>query len=159
VIFEAHVFDRQFTPVTDATVLLTPDGGGNPVRMDSVDKGRYVTEIDTGSTEAILARVEAELNRKFLGQKVLAVNLPLPKTEMDVVELDESFLKGMAEKTRGTYMKADQVTEKTAKISDPRTTVTRFSHLTSAWPRWTLFFFLCFLLCAHWLIRRALGLV
>ncbi len=159
VIFEADVFDRQFIPVADATVLMTLDESRNPVRMAPIDKGRYMMEIDTGSKEAILVRVEAELNRKFLGRKVLAVNLPLPKTEMDGVELDEPFLKGIAEKTRGTYMKAEQVTETTARIFDPTAKVTRFSHLSSIWSRWTLFTALCFLLCATWLIRRALGLV
>jgi hypothetical protein len=158
-IFEAHVFDHQFTPVSDATVLLTLDGENRPVRMDPTDKGKYVTEIDTGTKEAILVQVEAELNRKFLGQKAMAFNLPLPKTEMDGVELDEPFLKVMAEKTRGTYLKADQVTEKTTRIFDPRTKVAQFSHLASVWTRWTLFISLCFLVCANWLIRRALGLV
>jgi hypothetical protein len=157
VIFEALVYDLQFSPVTDATVLLTLDD--QTIRMNPADGNRYRAEVDNHSKTNFPACVEAELNKTFLGETKQVINLPPYRSEMDQVELDKPFLEMLAQKTSGKYLDADNVTRNTVKEFNATSQVGKFSHTTSVWPRWPLLILLCVLLSLNWFIKRRLGLV
>ena len=155
--FDAYIYDRQFSLVAGATTLL--EVAGEFFTMEEADKGHYFTELENNSDEAIIATAEAQIGGLFLGRKTLAVNLPLPKGEMDRVELDRDFLRKLAEKTGASYLDAGEIDEKTAEVFDAVTVTKKVTHMRSAWQRWPLLIGLCALLSAIWFIRRAKGLI
>jgi hypothetical protein len=155
--FDAYVCDRMFTPVSGANVLLTV--GDEVLSMDDVGQGYYAAEIEGVAAEAIVGTAEAEINGVFLGEKTIAVNLPLPQTEMTNVELDEKFLRALAKKVGGKYFAAKEVDKNIARIFEAQTHVEGISRMTSVWPIWPLLLALCLLLSTGWFLRRAVGLV
>lgn len=155
--FDAYVSDESFAPVGGATVLLNV--AGEVLRMDQVESGHYIAEIENFADEAVIATVQAEADGVFLGEKTTAVSLPLPRSEMDDVELDARFLQALAGRLGGSYFDADDVDENVAKMFEATTSVTSLSHMASVWPKWSLLLLLCGLLSINWFIRRAMGLV
>jgi hypothetical protein len=155
--FDAYVYDRLFAPVGGGNVLLT--AGDEVLSMDEVGRGYYCAEVKRVSTESIIATVEAEINGMFLGEKAVAVNLPLPETEMTNVELDEKFLRALAKKLDGRYLGSREVTEDVAAMFESETCVAGASRMISVWPSWLLFLVLCLILVAGWFLRRSVGLV
>jgi hypothetical protein len=95
----------------------------------------------------------------FLGEKAVAVNLPLPETEMTNVELDEKFLRALGKKLDGKYFNGREVTEDVAEMFEAETCVAGTSRMVSVWPNWLLFLVLCLVLVAGWFLRRSVGLV
>jgi len=155
--FDAYVCDRTFTPVSGANVLLTM--GNKVLSMGEVGRGYYTAEIENITNESIIATVEAEINGAFLGEKTIALNLPLPQTEMTNIEMDEKFLRALAKKLEGKYFAAKDVDEKIARVFVPQTRVEGISRMISIWPTWLLLLVLCLLLSFGWFLRRSVGLV
>jgi hypothetical protein len=155
--FEAYICDNSFVPVAGANVLLNMRD--EVLRMNQVDRGYYVAQVEDVQDQAIVATAQAEVNGVFLGEKTIAVNLPPVKTEMTDVELDEKFLRELAGKLDGRYLYADDVGDDIAKMFEAQTQVGSSSRMTSIWPGWPLLVVLCMILSASWLLRRAIGLV
>src|SRR4030042_4131055 len=107
----------------------------------------------------IAATAQAELNGVFLGEKTIAANLPLVKTEMTNVELDEKFLRELARRLDCRYFYADDVGDDIVKMFESQTQVGITRRMTSIWPGWPLLVVLCMVLSASWLLGRAIGLV
>jgi hypothetical protein len=155
--FDAYICDKMFAPVSSANVLLTV--GDELLSMDEVGQGYYVAEIEDVTDEAVIATVEAEVNGTFLGEKTIAVNLPLAQTEMTNIELDEKFLQALAKKLNGKYFGAEDIDENITEMFGAETRVGGLSRMTSIWPTWPLLLVLCLLLSVDWFLRRAVGLV
>jgi len=155
--FEAYVCDNSFVPVAGANVLLNMRD--DVLRMNQVERGYYVAEVENVQDQSIVAMAQAEFNGVFLGEKTIAVNLPPVKTEMTNVELDEIFLRELAGKLNGRYFYADDVDGDTAKMFEAQMSVGSSRRMTSIWPAWPLLIVLCIVLSVSWLLRRAIGLV
>jgi hypothetical protein len=155
--FSAYVMDEAFEPVVSANVLLT--AGARVVRMEPTGRGYYRAALDWGATQSVVATVQAELNGSFLGERTLATNLPPVRDEMSCVDLDEPFLRGLAQRIRGRYIHIDSLDGDAAKLFAPRRQVGVTQTVTSVWPRWPVLIALCLLLSAGWFVRRAIGLV
>jgi hypothetical protein len=157
VVFSAHVVDKGFTPVSEANVLL--DVGDDIVSMEPAGQGRYTAEIDHGSSQSVVATVQAELNGLFLGQRTIAMELPPIRDEMSEVDLDERFLTDLARRLGGRYIHIDDVDDKIAKTFTAVKQIGTTEKFRSVWPTWPLFMVLCLLLSVMWFVRRAIGLV
>lgn len=155
--FDVYVRDKWFAPVDGATVLLNV--GAEVLRMDQAGQGRYVAEVEDMADEAIIATVEAELDGTFLGEKTVAVNLPLARSEMDNVELDSKFLRALAKRLHGKYFDADDIDKDVRQMFEAATPVSSLARMRSVWPTWLLLLALCLLLSVNWFTRRAIGLV
>jgi len=155
--FEAYVCDNSFVPVAGANVLLNMRD--EVLRMSQVERGYYVAQVEDVQDQAIVATAQAELNGVFLGEKTIAANLPLVKTEMTNVELDEIFLRELARRLDCRYFYADDVGDDIVKMFESQTQVGSTRRMTSIWPGWPLLVVLCMVLSASWLLRRAIGLV
>jgi len=155
--FDAYVYDKMFTPVSGANVLLTV--GNEVLSMDEVGQGHYAAEVENITDESITAKVEAEVDNMFLGEKKIAVNLPRTKTEMTNVQPDRKFLRALAKRLNGKYFDAKDIPENIAQMFKAKTQVGSLSRMTSDWPTWSLLLVLCLLLSMGWFLRRAIGLV
>jgi len=155
--FNARVYDRSFNPVAGATVLLTI--GDDVFHMDQAGPGHYVLSMDNVRDRSLIARVQAEIDGRFLGQKSVAIDLPGVRGEMDNVELDHRFLKTLAEKLKARYYDAGNIDENPTRIFKAQRRLQSDTQLTSTWPRWSVLIFLCAVLIANWAIRRGIGLV
>ncbi len=155
--FNAYVMDKSFQPASGANVLLT--AGEQVMCMEPTGRGYYRATLDWGLTQSVVATAQAELNGSFLGERTLATNLPPVRDEMSCVDLDEPFLRSLAERIRARYVHIDDLDEKAAGlfVSQRQSGVTET--VTSVWPRWPLLGILCVLLSAGWFVRRAIGLV
>lgn len=155
--FNAYVMDKSFQPASGANVLLT--AGERVVSMEPTGPGYYRTTLDLGPTQSVVATAQAELNGSFLGERTLATNLPPAPDEMSCVDLDEPFLRALAERVKAQYVHIDDLDEKAASqfVGRRQSGVTEI--VTSVWPRWPLLAVLCGLLSIGWFIRRAIGLV
>ncbi|MBI9019265.1 MAG: hypothetical protein JEZ07_18590 [Phycisphaerae bacterium] len=157
IVFEALVYDRAFESVSDATVLLTL--GDIAVTMQPSSPGHYSCILDNIKDQALIAKVEAQKDGVFLGEKILTTTLTMPKTEMDNVDPDRQFLQRLARKIGGEYLDIENIDAKLAKQFDPVTEIEAISSMESVWPGWTLFASLCGILTLYWFIRRAKGLM
>jgi hypothetical protein len=155
--FNAYVMDKAFQPAPGANVLLT--AGEQVVSMEPTGRGYYRATLDWGPAQSVVATAQAELNGSFLGERTLATNLSPVRDEMSSVDLDESFLKSLAERIRARYVHIDDLDEKAAGLFVPRRQIGTTETVSSVWPRWPLLVILCVLLSAGWFIRRAIGLV
>lgn len=155
--FDAYIYDKGFSLVSDATVLL--EVGDEILQMGQVDKGHYVSEVENLRDEAVIATAEARLDGVHLGSKTLVVNLPLPVGELDRTELDREFLVELAGKYRADYFDADQVDKYTADVFEVETATKTISNMKSVWQRWPLLVALCMVLSVIWFTRRAKGLI
>ena len=118
----------------------------------------FSADIHGVRAEALVARVSAERNGRFLGERVVTATLPLPRTEMANVALDAAFLKELATETGGEYRHVSELGE-VADAFESVSTVRRVQETHSAWPRWPVFLTLCAVLSALWFARRTVGLV
>ncbi len=155
--FSACVLDKTFKRVNQANVLLTFDE--QVVSMKSTGQGYYTAEIDNVLSESIVARVQAESNGVFLGERTMATTLPPVRDEMSQTDLDEDFLKRLAERLGGTYVHIDEIDDTTANIFVPKQRAGTEETIVSTWPTWPLLVILCLLLSTKWFLRRAIGLV
>ena len=78
---------------------------------------------------------------------------------MSCVDLDEPFLRALAERVGARYVHIDDLDEKAGGLFAPKHQIGVKETVTSIWPRWSAFVILCLLLSAGWFIRRAIGLV
>ncbi len=157
VAFHAYVVDKAFEPVAAANVLLR--AGEQVVSMEPTGRGYYKAMLDWGSAQSVIVTAQAELNGSFLGERTLAANLPPVRDEMSCVDLDEPFLRALAERIGARYVHIDQLDENAAKLFVPRRQVGTTEAVDSVWPRWPVLAILCVLLSTGWFIRRAIGLV
>jgi hypothetical protein len=155
--FNAYVVDKSFQPVTGANVLLT--AGERVVGMEPTGRGYYRATLDWGLAQSLVATAQAEFNGVFLGERTIAANLPPVRDEMSCVDLDEPFLRALAERVRARYVHIDDLDDKATKLFIPRRQIGITESVTSLWPRWPVLAILCLLLSAGWFIRRAIGLV
>lgn len=155
--FNAYVCDKSFVPVTGANVLLSI--AEEVSSMNELGGGYYVTEIEDTKDRTIVATAQAEINGIFLGEKTIAVNLPPVQTEMANVELDEKFLRTLAERLSAEYLYADDIDENVTQTFEAQTRTYSSRRMTSIWPNWLLLLVLCTLLSVNWFLRRAIGLV
>jgi hypothetical protein len=157
VTFGAYVVDKSFQPVAGANVLLTV--GEQVVAMEPTGRGYYRTTLDCGPTQSVVATAQAESNGAFLGERMLAMTLPEVRDEMSCVDLDEPFLRALAQRVHGRYLHIDEVSTETAKLFVAKHQTGVQETISSVWPRWPFLGLLCLLLSAGWFIRRATGLV
>lgn len=155
--FNAYVMDKSFEPVSGANVLLT--AGEEVVSMEPTGRGYYRATLDWGSAQSVVATAQAEFNGSFLGQRTLATNLSPVRDEMSCVDLDEPFLRSLAERIHGRYVHVADLDEKAAEVFVPRREIGTVETVSSIWPQWPVLIALCVLLSAGWFIRRAIGLV
>lgn len=155
--FNAYVMDKSFRPASGANVLLT--AGEQVVSMEPAGPGYYRATLDAGPTQSVVATAQAELNGSFLGERTLATNLPPAPDEMSCVDLDEPFLRALAERMKARYVHIDDLDEKAASLFVGRRQSGVTEIVTSVWPRWPLLAVLCGLLSIGWFVRRAIGLV
>ncbi|HON90309.1 MAG TPA: VWA domain-containing protein [Sedimentisphaerales bacterium] len=155
--FNAYIMDKSFQPAPGANVLLTV--GEQVVSMEPTGRGYYRATLDWGSGQSVVAKAQAELNGSFLGERILATTLPAVRDEMSCVDLDEPFLRSLAERMKARYIHIDDLSEKAAEIFESQRQVGTIEKVTSIWPRWSLLVVLCLLLATGWFIRRAIGLV
>ena len=155
--FEAYVCDKSFSPVAGANVLLT--FRDRVLSMDDIGGGYYVAEVADIADQAIIAMAQAEADGVFLGEKTIAVNLPPTRTEMANVELDEKFLRELAEKLGGKYFYIGDIGQNVDELFEAEVRVGSSRRMASVWPNWPLLVVLCMLLGANWFLRRRVGLV
>ena len=155
--FSAYVTDKDFKPVSEASVLLSV--GDQAVTMEPAGEGRYTAELDLGPAESVVATAQAELNGTFLGERTIAANLPPVRDEMSETDLDEPFLKALAQRLGAKYLHIDDVDNKIARTFTAKQQIGTTQEVTSAWPRWPLLLLLCLLLSIKWFLRRSIGLV
>jgi hypothetical protein len=155
--FEAYVCDQSFEPVAGANVLLS--FADDVLSMAQIERGRYTVDVENVRDQAIIATAQAEVHGTFLGERTIAVNLPVPQTEASDIELDEGFLRLLAKKLNGKYFYADEIDEDVAQMFEAQTRIGSSRRMTSIWPTWPLLLALCVLLSASWFLRRAIGLV
>lgn len=155
--FSALVSDDSFVAVEGANVLLHFQD--IVLKMNDTGQGHYVAECDNVESDTIIATAQAEMGGVFLGEKTIAVNLPPQKNEMSDTQLNENFLKALAEHVKGTFVYADDISRNIAGTFNAQTRIGRTQRMVSAWPRWPLFAVLCALLTAEWFLKRAKGLV
>ena len=155
--FEAYVCDKSFAPVAGANVLLSVRD--EVLSMDPVGVGYYIAEVEDMTDQAVVGTVQAEINGVFLGEKTIAVNLPLAKTEMTDVALDEKFLRALAERLNGKYFYADDIDANIVQMFAAQARAGSSLRMTSIWPNWLLLSVLCMVLSAIWFLRRRIGLV
>jgi hypothetical protein len=155
--FSAYVTDKRFEPVDEANVLLHV--GNQVVPMPPAGQGQYTAEIELGDAESVVATAQAEINGTFLGERTVAVNLPPVRDEMTETDLDEPFLKALAQKLGGRYIHVDDLDGRIAKTFEAKQQVGTTEKITSIWPRWPLLLTLCLLLSVKWFLRRSIGLV
>ena len=153
---DAYVYDHQYTPVPNATVLLHCED--TVIRMDAAEQGRYFTELNT-AVEAMHLRAEAEAHDVFLGEKNLTVNLPLPRTEMDDIARADQFLYQLADAVGAEVIGAEELPGRAPQIFEATGTVRNATGMVSSWPCWPLLIIVCGLLCVNWFLRRAWGLI
>jgi len=156
VAFEAQVFDEAFQPVDDGTVLLT--AADRVVRMSPAGSGRFRATLGEVRSDAVVAKVQAEANGVFLGERLVTAKVPLPRTEMDEVERDEAFLTALAKRVGGEYVRLEELPKETGGF-EAMTKTNRIRDVRPIWPRWPVFLVLCAVLGATWFTRRRLGLV
>ncbi len=127
--------------------------------MAQTEQGHYVAQVSGITAESITATAQAQRDGLFLGEKTVAVNLPMPRSEMDNIELDRKFLRNFAKRLDGKYFDADNINEDLVGMFEAATKGQSFSHMVSVWPRWPLLLALCLILSLCWFTRRAIGLV
>ncbi|MCF7956101.1 MAG: VWA domain-containing protein [Phycisphaerae bacterium] len=154
--FQACVYDNTFSYVSGATVLL--DIEGEVIKMSPSKEGHYVADVADITEESIVATVQAQRGGVFFGKKTITVDLPMPQTEMDNIDLDRKFLKDFADRINGKYYDTYNV-ENMASMFQAKTEGETYSHMISVWPGWTLLGVLCIVLTLCWFIRRSVGLV
>jgi len=157
VVFNAYVVDKAFQPAAGANVLLT--AGERVVSMEATGPGYYRASVDLGPAQSVVATVQAELNGTFLGERTVAANLPPVRDEMSCIDLNEPFLRSLADRVGARYVHLDSLDRDAAKLFVPKHQIGVTETVTSVWPRWSLLMILCLLLSAGWFIRRAIGLV
>jgi len=155
--FNAYVTDKNFEPVSEANVLLS--AGNQVVTMEPAGEGRYTAELDLGPAESVVAVAQAERNGTFLGERTFAAHLPPIQDEMSETDLDEPFLKALAQRLGARYLHIDGLDGQIAKTFTARQQVGTTKKVTSAWPRWPLLLLLCVILSIKWFLRRSIGLV
>ncbi len=133
--------------------------GDQAVTMEPAGEGRYTAELDLGSAESVVATAQAEQNGTFLGERTIAANLPPVRNEMSETDLDEPFLKALAQRLGAKYLHIDDVDNKIAGTFTAKQQIGTTQEITSAWPRWPLLLLLCLLLSIKWFLRRSIGLV
>ncbi len=153
----AYVVDRTFQPVRNANVLLT--AGDQTLRMEPTGRGYYRATLDWGPVQSLVATAQAEFNGSFLGERTIAASLPPVRDEMSCVDLDEPFLRALAQRTGGRYLHIDEVSQDTVKLFVARHQVGVTETISSLWPQWPVLIALCLLLSTGWFVRRAIGLV
>lgn len=155
--FSAYVCDKSFAPVSSANVLLhTRD---EVLSMEPIGRGYYRAAIGNLEDETIVATAQAEVHGTFLGETTIAVNLPAVQSEMTDIELDEQFLRGLAQRLKGKYLHTDDLQKDAARLFEARVQTGSVTRVTSIWPTWLLLLILCLLLSINWYVRRAIGLV
>ncbi|MBN1509858.1 MAG: VWA domain-containing protein [Sedimentisphaerales bacterium] len=155
--FVAYVTDRDFQPVSEASVLLTL--GNQVMTMEPAGGGRYTAELDVGPAESVVATAQAQSNGTFLGERTIAANLPPIQDEMSETDLDEPFLKALARQIDARYVHVDDIDSQVAQTFAATRQIGTTEKVTSAWPQWPLLLLLCLLLSAKWFLRRSIGLV
>jgi predicted SpoU family rRNA methylase len=155
--FSAYVYDKSFAPVAGANVLLNI--GKRVLSMRQAGREQYTVEVEDVEDQTIVATAQAELNGVFLGEKTISANLPPARNEMTDVELDEAFLKALAERLGGRYVHIDDIEDNISHVFEARMRLASTTRIASAWPTWPLLLILCLLLSVGWFLRRAIGLV
>jgi hypothetical protein len=155
--FTAFVTDKRFELVSEAEVLLNV--ADQVVGMQPVGEGRYTVELDLGQAQSVVAKVQAQINGAFLGERTLAANLPPIRDEMSETNLDEEFLKALAQRLGATYRHIDQLDARAAKAFTAQRQVGSTLTIRSAWPTWPLLIALGLILSIKWFVRRWIGLV
>jgi hypothetical protein len=133
--------------------------GNQVVTMEPAGEGRYTAELDLGPAESVVAVAQAERNGTFLGERTFAAHLPPIQDEMSETDLDEPFLKALAQRLGARYLHIDGLDGQIAKTFTARQQVGTTKKVTSAWPRWPLLLLLCVILSIKWFLRRSIGLV
>jgi hypothetical protein len=157
ILFSAYVVNETFKPVDEANVLLSV--GGQVVAMSPAGEGRYTKEVDLGVCESTVATAQAEAHGVFLGERIMAVNLPSLPDEMSETDFDETFLRALAQRLGARYVHVDDLDGDAAKTFAARRQAGTEQQIRSLWPNWPLLLILCLLLSAQWFIRRSIGLV
>jgi hypothetical protein len=157
VAFSAYVTDKKFEPVNEASVLLSM--GNQVVTMEPAGEGRYTAELALGPVQSVVAAAQAQMNGTFLGERTIAANLPPIRDEMTETDLDEPFLKALAQQLGAKYLHIDSLDSQVAKTFTARQQTGTTQRITSAWPRWPLLLLLCVILSIKWFLRRSIGLV
>jgi hypothetical protein len=155
--FSAYVCNSDFVLLENANVLLNFED--KLISMLPAGKGLYTARVSSTRSDAVVATVQAESEGVFLGEKLIAVNLPVVKNEMTDTNFDETFLKSLAKRFNGRYIHADQIDDSVVNIFKSQTQTGSVRRLISIWPKWSLFIILCSILCIEWLLRRAKGLI
>jgi hypothetical protein len=156
-VFSARVTDKSFEPVSEANVLLSVGNGVVP--MQPAGEGRYTAEIELAASDSVVATAQAERNGTFLGERTIAANLPPVHNEMSETDLDEAFLKTLAQKIGARYLHIDDLDGRAAEVFTAKQQIGTTEKIASAWPRWPLLLALCLILSIKWFLRRSAGLV
>jgi hypothetical protein len=120
---------------------------------------RAISAEPTRPGQSVVATAQAERNGTFLGERTIAANLPPIRDEMSETDLDEPFLKALAQRLGAKYLHIDDVDSQIARAFTAKQQIGATQEVTSAWPRWPLLLLLCLLLSIKWFLRRSIGLV
>jgi hypothetical protein len=170
ILFSAYVVKGDFEPVEDGNVLLSvgrqvrdpqrdESRSGTLLAMSPAGEGWYTKEVDLGTCESIVATAQAEAHGVFLGERIMAVNLPSLPDEMSETDFDGAFLRALAQRLGARYVHVDDLGGDAAKIFAARRQAGTVQQIRSLWPNWPLLLILCLLLSAQWFVRRSIGLV
>jgi hypothetical protein len=157
VVCRAYVVDKAFRPAAEANVLLTV--GERTVVMEPTEPGYYEVTIGWRAAPSVVATAQAEQHGEFLGERTIAAGLPALRDEMSCVDLDEPFLRAVADRVGGRYVHIEDLDRSAGDSFVPSRQVGTTRIIESAWPRWFVLTILCLVLSTSWFIRRAVGLV
>jgi hypothetical protein len=155
--FSAYVVNEAFKPVDEANVLLSV--AGQVLAMQPAGEGRYTSQVDLGDCESIVATAQAEAHGTFLGERIMATNLPSLPNEMSDTDFDETFLRALAQRLGARYVHVNDLNSDALKTFVAWRQAGTVQQVRSLWPNWPLLLILCLLLSAQWFIRRSIGLV
>lgn len=160
--FDAHVFDQAYKPLSGATVLIETgpaNDGGQPLRMDEMEPGRYRAVVNLPHGTWITARAQAEKDGVFLGARRILAHVPPLREEMTDTDLDSAFLRALAARMGGRYATHNELDTKTLLKPPPPVYVERALHTQPLWRTWSALAALCGLLTLYWFTKRMIGLV
>ena len=158
--FYVDVFDQDYRPASDATVALTIRDGKSvhDVLGQKVDNGKYSALYHPESTGDHILTAQAFIDNSIVGSDTLLFTIGEYSMELSNTELQQTFLKSLAEASGGSYIPPDSL-EILAKKLQPQPIQKNLIRQFAVWNNSHILIIIILLLSAEWFIRKKKGMV
>jgi hypothetical protein len=158
--FYVDVFDQDYHPANDATVALTirDEKSVHDVLGQKVADGKYSALYHPESTGDHILTAQASVDNSIVGSDTLLFTVGEYSTELTSTELQQTFLKSLAEASGGSYVSPDSL-EVVAKKLQPQPIQKNFIQQFALWNNSHILIIIILLLSAEWFIRKKKGMV